>query len=139
MPIYEYRRPDGTTFELQQSFSDESLKVDPETGVPVERVLHAPAVHFKGKGFYNTDYGTRKRQRENAAHAESSSSKDSSVKDSGSKDSGSKDSSSKDSSKGGSSSGGESSGSASSGSSKGGGTSKGDSGKGKAAATAKSS
>ena len=39
----------------------------------VQRVLHAPAVHFKGKGFYNTDYGTRKRQRENAAAAESSS------------------------------------------------------------------
>lgn len=52
MPIYEYRRPDGSTFELQQSFSDDTLTVDPETGVPVERVLHAPAVHFKGKGFY---------------------------------------------------------------------------------------
>jgi putative FmdB family regulatory protein len=67
MPIYEYRRPDGTTFEIQQSFSDDPLAVDPDTGVPVERVLHPPAVHFKGKGFYNTDYGTRKRQRESAA------------------------------------------------------------------------
>jgi putative FmdB family regulatory protein len=80
MPIYEYRRPDGTTFEIQQSFSDESLKVDPETGVPVERVFHAPAVHFKGKGFYNTDYGTRNRQRETAAAAEKSSSEKSSEK-----------------------------------------------------------
>ena len=62
MPIYEYRRPDGTTFEIQQSFSDDALTRDPETGVPVERVLHAPAVHFKGKGFYNTDYGKRKRR-----------------------------------------------------------------------------
>ncbi|HEV3047766.1 MAG TPA: zinc ribbon domain-containing protein [Solirubrobacteraceae bacterium] len=70
MPIYEYRRPDGTTFEIQQSFSDEPLAVDPDSGVPVERVLHPPAVHFKGKGFYNTDYGTRKRQRETAAAAE---------------------------------------------------------------------
>ncbi len=78
MPIYEYRRPDGTTFELQQSFSDEPLAVDPDTGVPVERVLHAPAVHFKGKGFYNTDYGTRNRQRETAAAAEKSSSEKSS-------------------------------------------------------------
>ena len=77
MPIYEYRRPDGTTFEIQQSFSDETLTHDPETGVEVERVLHAPAVHFKGKGFYNTDYGTRKRQRENAANAEGSSSESS--------------------------------------------------------------
>ncbi len=78
MPIYEYRRPDGSTFELLQSFSDEPLTKDPETGVKVQRVLHAPAVHFKGKGFYNTDYGTRKRQRENAAAAQSSSSADSS-------------------------------------------------------------
>jgi putative FmdB family regulatory protein len=67
MPIYEYRRPDGTTFELRQSFADDPLTHDPETGVEVQRVLHAPAVHFKGSGFYNTDYGTRKRQRENAA------------------------------------------------------------------------
>jgi putative FmdB family regulatory protein len=97
MPIYEYRRPDGSTFELLQSFSDEALTRDPETGVKVQRVLHAPAVHFKGKGFYNTDYGTRKRQRENAASAESgsgdsgssSSSKDSSSSDSSSGDSGS--------------------------------------------------
>ena len=74
MPIYEYRRPDGTTFEVQQSFSEDSLTKDPDTGVPVERVLHAPAVHFKGKGFYNTDYGTRNRQRETAASAEGSSS-----------------------------------------------------------------
>jgi putative FmdB family regulatory protein len=87
MPIYEYRRPDGTTFELQQSFSEDALTVDPETGVPVERVLHPPAVHFKGKGFYNTDYGTRKRQRETAAAAEGSSNKDSSSsKDSSSKE-----------------------------------------------------
>ena len=73
MPIYEYRRPDGTTFELQQSFSEDALTVDPDTGVPVERVLHAPAVHFKGKGFYNTDYGTRNRQRETAAKSEAKS------------------------------------------------------------------
>jgi putative FmdB family regulatory protein len=72
MPIYEYKRPDGTTFELQQTFNEDPLTVDPETGVPVERVLHAPAVHFKGKGFYNTDYGTRKRQRENAASGDAS-------------------------------------------------------------------
>jgi putative FmdB family regulatory protein len=78
VPIYEYRRPDGTTFEVVQSFSEDALTVDPETGVPVERVLHAPAVHFKGKGFYNTDYGTRKRQRETAAASDSSSAKDSS-------------------------------------------------------------
>jgi putative FmdB family regulatory protein len=94
MPIYEYRRPDGTTFELQQSFSEEALTVDPDTGVPVERVLHAPAVHFKGKGFYNTDYGTRNRQRETAAAAEKSSSEKSSEKASSEKSSSSSEKSS---------------------------------------------
>lgn len=74
MPIYEYKRPDGSTFEVLQGFSDKPLERDPETGVPVERVLHAPAVHFKGKGFYNTDYGTRKRQREKSASGEKGSS-----------------------------------------------------------------
>jgi putative FmdB family regulatory protein len=92
MPIYEYRRPDGSTFEIVQSFSDEPLKVDPESGVPVERVLHPPAVHFKGKGFYNTDYGTRRRQRETAAAADKRSEKPA--------DSGSSDSSSGSSSEG---------------------------------------
>jgi putative FmdB family regulatory protein len=102
MPIYEYRRPDGTTFEIQQSFSDDQLSVDPDTGVPVERVLHAPAVHFKGKGFYNTDYGTRNRQRETAAAAaaaeKSSSEKSSGEKSSGEKSSGEKSSSEQSSS-----------------------------------------
>jgi putative FmdB family regulatory protein len=87
MPIYEYRRPDGSTFEVLQSFSDASLKKDPDTGVPVERVLHAPAVHFKGKGFYNTDYGTRNRQRETAASAEGSSSSNGSSSEGASRDS----------------------------------------------------
>ncbi len=93
MPIYEYRRPDGTTFELIQSFSEPALKKDPETGVKVERVLHAPAVHFKGKGFYNTDYGTKKRQRETAAAGEGSgsSSSEGSSTDNGAKDTSSKD------------------------------------------------
>jgi putative FmdB family regulatory protein len=74
MPIYEYRRADGTTFEVLQSFSDDALTHDPETGQTVERVLHAPAVHFKGSGFYNTDYGTRKRAREMKSSAEGGSS-----------------------------------------------------------------
>ncbi len=95
MPIYEYRRPDGTTFEIQQSFSDDALTADPETGVPVERVLHAPAVHFKGKGFYNTDYGKRKRGRP-SSEGDSSESGESSSSESSSKSTGeSKDGSSK--------------------------------------------
>ena len=73
MPFYEYRRPDGTTFEVMQRMGDPALTEDPETGVPVERVFHPIAVHFKGKGFYNTDYGTRKRQQEKAAEGSGSS------------------------------------------------------------------
>lgn len=95
MPIYEYRRPDGSTFEVIQKFSDDPLTVDPETGVPVERVLSAPAIHFKGSGFHNTDYGTRRRNREKASQeggsgstassgGESSSASSSSSSDSGS-------------------------------------------------------
>lgn len=67
MPIYEYRRPDGTTFEVIQKFSDDPLTVDPETGVPVQRVLSAPAIHFKGSGFHNTDYSSKRRGRESAS------------------------------------------------------------------------
>ncbi|MEA2138236.1 MAG: hypothetical protein QOG56_1386 [Solirubrobacteraceae bacterium] len=66
VPFYEYRRPDGTILEVMQKMTDPPLAEDPETGVPLERVFHPIAVHFKGKGFYNTDYGTKKRQRENA-------------------------------------------------------------------------
>jgi putative FmdB family regulatory protein len=91
MPFYEYRRPDGTTFEVMQKMSDDALTHDPETGVPVERVFHPIAVHFKGKGFYNTDYGTKRRNREKSAKSEggsdsssSSSSSSSETKSSGS-------------------------------------------------------
>ena len=84
MPIYEYRRPDGTTFEVLQSFADDPLTQDPDTGVPVERVLHAPAVHFKGSGFYTPDYGTRKRAREKASSSSSDNGSSSSKSDSSS-------------------------------------------------------
>ena len=67
MPFYEYRRQDGTTFEIMQKMVDPPLEADPETGLPVTRVFHPIAVHFKGKGFYNTDYGTKKRAREKEA------------------------------------------------------------------------
>ena len=97
MPIYEYRRPNGTTFEVMQKMADDPLTHDPETGVPVERVFHPVAVHFKGKGFYNTDYGTRKRARENSEHKKSESSSDGSRSDSKSSDSKSSDSKSSDS------------------------------------------
>ena len=78
MPFYEYRRPDGTILEVMQKMTDPPLAEDPETGVPLERVFHPIAVHFKGKGFYNTDYGTKKRAREKAETESSTNSKDSS-------------------------------------------------------------
>ena len=57
MPTYRYRRPDGTTFEVLQKFSDAPLTADPETGVPVERVITGGAgLKFNGSGFYLTDY-----------------------------------------------------------------------------------
>ena len=78
MPFYEYRRPDGTTFEVLQKMADDPLSHDPETGVAVERVFSPIAVHFKGKGFYNTDYGTKKRNREKASEKSTSASASSS-------------------------------------------------------------
>ncbi len=71
MPTYEYRCTKGHTFEQVQSMSDDPLTKCEVCGAPVQRVLHAPAVQFKGSGFYNTDYGTRNRQREKAAESSS--------------------------------------------------------------------
>jgi putative FmdB family regulatory protein len=71
MPIYEYRCTNGHTFEVMQRMTDDPVTTCEVCGAPVERVFHPIAVHFKGKGFYNTDYGTRRRQRELAASAES--------------------------------------------------------------------
>ncbi len=85
VPFYEYRRQDGTTFEIMQKMVDPPLECDPETGLPVTRVFHPIAVHFKGKGFYNTDYGTKKRAREKDAH--DSATKKSETSDSSSGDS----------------------------------------------------
>jgi putative FmdB family regulatory protein len=55
MPIYTYRREDGTTFELRQKFLDDPLTTCPTTGQPVRRVVHEVGVIFKGSGFYVTD------------------------------------------------------------------------------------
>ncbi len=67
MPIYEYRCDKGHTFEVIQRMSDDALETCEVCDAPAARVLHAPAVHFKGSGFYNTDYGTKKRARERSA------------------------------------------------------------------------
>ena len=59
MPIYEYRCEKGHTFEVMQRMTDDPLTVCEEHGRPVQRVFHPVAVHFKGSGFYNTDYGKK--------------------------------------------------------------------------------
>src|SRR2546421_9947020 len=64
MPIYEYRCQHGHTFDVMQRMSDDPLASCETCAAPVERVFRPVAVHFKGSGFYNTDYGTRKRARE---------------------------------------------------------------------------
>jgi putative FmdB family regulatory protein len=58
VPIYEYRCPNGHVFELFQRMDDPSPETCPTCGAaPVEKVLYPVAVHFKGSGFYSTDYG----------------------------------------------------------------------------------
>jgi len=64
MPIYEYRCENGHTFEVMQKMTDDPVSVCSTCEAPVQRVFHPVAVHFKGKGFYNTDYGTKRRNRE---------------------------------------------------------------------------
>ena len=58
MPIYEYRRPDGTTFEVLQKITDDPLTTTRRPACRSSASSTPVAVHFKGKGFYNTDYGT---------------------------------------------------------------------------------
>jgi putative FmdB family regulatory protein len=59
MPIYEYRCLNGHTFEVIQSMSDDPVEACEVCGAPVERVFHPVAVHFKGSGFYTTDYAKK--------------------------------------------------------------------------------
>jgi putative FmdB family regulatory protein len=73
MPIYEYRCEQGHTFDVMQRMNDDPVSTCQVCEAPVSRVFRPPAVHFKGSGFYNTDYGTRKRAREKSEHAASSS------------------------------------------------------------------
>ena len=76
MPIYEYRCEQGHTFEVMQRMSDDPVSSCQTCSAPVQRVFHPVAVHFKGSGFYNTDYGTRKRAREKSDSTESAKSTD---------------------------------------------------------------
>jgi len=69
MPIYEYRCANGHLLEVMQKMTEEPVTHCETCGAPVQRVFHPVAVHFKGSGFYNTDYGTSKRKREMDASA----------------------------------------------------------------------
>jgi putative FmdB family regulatory protein len=95
VPIYEYKCDNGHVFDVLQKMSEEALTECVECGAPAHRVLTAPAVHFKGSGFYNTDYGKRKGGGSNGSSGEGSSSESksdsgsSSSSDSGSSSSGS--------------------------------------------------
>jgi putative FmdB family regulatory protein len=61
MPTYDYLCENGHRFELVQRFTEDALDTCVECGAPCKRLLHAPAIHFKGSGFYSTDYGSKKR------------------------------------------------------------------------------
>jgi putative FmdB family regulatory protein len=71
MPIYEYRCENGHLFEVMQRITDDPVTHCEQCEALVQRVFHPVAVHFKGSGFYNTDYGTSKRKRENEKAASS--------------------------------------------------------------------
>lgn len=59
MPIYEYRCPNGHQFEVFQAMADDPVTTCEVCGAPVERVFRPVAVHFKGSGFYTTDYARK--------------------------------------------------------------------------------
>lgn len=63
MPTYEYKREDGSTFEIRQGINDEPLAKCPETGQDVKRVITGGGgVVYKGDGFYVTDYKNKDRK-----------------------------------------------------------------------------
>ena len=94
MPIYEYRCENGHNFEVIQAMSDDPVEACEVCGAPVERVFHPVAVHFKGSGFYSTDYAGKKEQEAGATDSKDGDSKSSDKKsESKSSDSGSGESS----------------------------------------------
>ena len=81
MPIYEYKCPNGHVFELFQRMSDPPPEACEVCGAaPLQTVLHPVAVHYKGSGFYSTDYGRKGKKpvKEGTSSDSSTSSSDSS-------------------------------------------------------------
>jgi putative FmdB family regulatory protein len=89
VPTYEYRCINGHTFEVIQRMSDPPVTTCQECGAAVERVFHPIAVHFKGSGFYTTDYGSKAKA--GASEGGDSKGSDSKPSDSGSQKSESSD------------------------------------------------
>jgi putative FmdB family regulatory protein len=92
MPIYEYKCSNGHVFDVIQKMADDPLTECQECGAPAERVLHPVAIHFKGSGFHNTDYGKKSTVSANGGSEEGSKESKDSKSDSKSSDSKSGDS-----------------------------------------------
>lgn len=99
MPIYEYRCNNGHSFEVIQRMADDPVEACEICGAPVERVFHPVAVHFKGSGFYTTDYGAKPKAKADADGGESKTDDSGSKGDSAPKPSKSKESGSGDKAK----------------------------------------
>ena len=89
MPIYEYRCDQcGDSFEVMQKMSEDPIVECEKCGGSLHKVLHPVAIHFKGSGFYTTDYGKgsgrRAGGRDSGSDDESSSSNSSSSASEGS-------------------------------------------------------
>ena len=77
MPIYEYRcLKCGHQFEKLQSISDHAVKKCEKCGARVTRLFHPVAIHFKGSGFYSTDYGKKSAPRDKSGEKPKKKSKD---------------------------------------------------------------
>ena len=81
MPIYEYRCPNGHVFERFQSMTAPAPETCDACGAaPLELVLYPIAIHYKGSGFYSTDYGKRKAAKKDGAEGGGSTSSDTPAK-----------------------------------------------------------
>lgn len=87
MPTYEYKREDGSTFEIDQRITEDALKVCPTTGQPVKRLISGGAgLVFKGSGFYLTDYARKSSSPASTGSSEGSDNGSSASSDSSSSD-----------------------------------------------------
>lgn len=89
MPIYEYKCPNGHLFEVFHGMTEDGPTVCEVCGEgPLQRVLHPVAVHYKGSGFYSTDYGRKSKQPPKEGGSSDSSSSSSSSSEGSSSSSG---------------------------------------------------